>query len=169
MATMPITRCLHVRHCLHFAITSILFAASAFLAISAAADDLVIKYDQSRLWQLDRPVSEIIIGNPMIADVTLQSSDQLVVTGKSFGVTNIIVLDGNRNIIEERRVLVQRDQINLVNLHKGSKRESYNCSPHCNPTITIGDDTQYFEAVAKLSEQKIKLSSGGAAGGSSGN
>jgi hypothetical protein len=48
----------------------------------------------------------------------------------------------------------------LFRSHKGGKRESYNCSPQCNPTITVGDDPQYFEVVAKTSERKIKMSEG---------
>ncbi len=140
-------------------------ALSSLQAGVARAEDLIVKYDQSQLWRLHRPVTEIIIGNPSIADVSIQSSDLLVVTGKSFGITNIIALDQERNVVEERRVLVQRDELKTVNLQKGGKRESYNCSPQCNPTITIGDDSQYFETVAKLSERKMKLSEGKAEGG----
>ncbi|MCL4768378.1 MAG: pilus assembly protein N-terminal domain-containing protein [Hyphomicrobiaceae bacterium] len=142
-------------------------AVALLLALSspAGAEDLLVKYDQSQLLRLGRPAAEVIIGNPSIADVTIQSGNLLVVTGKSFGITNIIVLDAERNVIEERRVLVQRDVLKVVNLQKGGKRESYNCSPQCNPTITIGDDSQYFEMVANLSERKMKLSEGQAGGG----
>ena len=138
----------------------------AFLMVvgPAGAEDLIVKYDQSQLLRLDRPVAEIIIGNATIADVSIQSSDLLVVTGKSFGITNIIALDADRNVVEDRRVLVQRDERTVVNLQKGGKRETYNCSPQCNPTITIGDDPQYFETVAKLSERKMTLSEGKAEG-----
>lgn len=139
-------------------VTAVLDIATVISA--AAAEDLIVKYDQSQLWRLERPIAEIIIGNPTIADVTIQSGDLVVVTGKSFGITNIIALDANREVVAERRVLVQRDEQKVVNLHKGGKRESYNCSPQCNPMTTIGDDPEYFETVAKLAERKMKLSSG---------
>lgn len=135
------------------------------LASPASAADLIVKYDQSQIWRLGRPIAEIIIGNASIADVTVQRHDLLVVTGKSFGITNVIALDSEGIVVEERRVLVQRDESKIVNLHKGGKRESYNCSPQCNPTITIGDDPQYFETVAKLSERKMRLSEGQSGGG----
>lgn len=128
----------------------------------------MVKYDQSQLLRLDQTVAEIIIGNPSIADVAVQSDNLLVITGKSFGITNIIALDSQRNVIAERRVLVERDQQKVVNLQKGGKRESYNCAPQCNPTITIGDDSQYFETVAKLSERKMKLSEAQADGSAGG-
>jgi len=144
---------------------AIALASSGIFSRAARAEDLIVKYDQSQLWRLERPVAEIIIGNPTIAEVTIQSSDLLVVTGKSFGITNIIALDADRKIVAERRIIVQRDQLKVVNLLKGSKRETYNCTPQCNPSITIGDDSQYFETIAKLSEAKMKLSSGNAGGG----
>ena len=122
--------------------------------------DLIVKYDQSQILKLPRPVAEIIIGNPMIADVAIQANNLLVITGKSFGVTNIIVLDADRNVIQDQRVMVQREDAKVVYLQKAGKRESYNCTPLCNPTITVGDDTAYFDNVAKNSERKIKMIEG---------
>lgn len=135
--------------------------ALGFSACPTLAQDLIVKYDQSQLLRLPRPVSEIIIGNPSIADITVQSSDMLVVTGKSFGITNVIVLDSDRSVIQDQRILVVRDEAKTVNLQKGSKRESYNCTPQCNPSLVVGDDTAYFDTVAKTAERKIKFSSGG--------
>lgn len=127
---------------------------------NAQAMDLIVKYDQSQILKLPRPASEIIIGNPMIADVAIQANNLLVITGKSFGITNIIVLDADRNIIQDQRVMVQREDAKIVYLQKAGKRESYNCTPNCNPTITVGDDTIYFDNVAKNSERKIKMIEG---------
>jgi hypothetical protein len=135
---------------------------------AAAETDLTVKYDQSQLLRLPRPAVDIIIGNPTIADVSVQTGSMLVVTGKGFGITNMIVLDADREIIEEYRVLVVRESAKVVNLQKGSKRESYNCAPQCNPSLVVGDDQAYFETTAKTSERKIKFSEGGAdAGGGS--
>lgn len=142
-----------------------LLAAMTLAPAQVRASDLIVKYDQSQLLRLPRPVAEIIIGNPTIADVTVQSAKLLVITGKSFGITNIIALDAERNVIRDQRVLVQRDEVKIVNLHKGTKRQSYNCSPQCNPTITVGDDKEFFGTVAVNSERKLKLSEGQAGGG----
>ena len=106
-----------------------LLAAVSMAPMQARAADLIVKYDQSQLLRLPRPVAEIIIGNPTIADVTVQSGKLLVITGKSFGITNIIALDAERNVIRDQRVLVQRDEVKSVNLQKGTQRQSYNCSP----------------------------------------
>jgi hypothetical protein len=127
-------------------------------ASPAMADDLIVKYEQSQLLRLPRPASEIIIGNPAIADISVQAGNLLVITGKTFGITNIIALDADRNVIQDQRILVKRDEAKVINLQRGTTRQSYNCSPQCNPSITIGDETAYFESIAKASQNKIGFS-----------
>ena len=161
------------RRSLSSPISALLAATAAFGALlleapAVRADDLIVKYDQSQLLRLPRPAAEIIVGNPTIADVSVQGGSLLVVTGKSFGITNIISLDADRNIIQDQRVLVQRDEARVVNLQKGPKRESYNCAPQCNPSITIGDDQTYFDNVTKSTVTKLKNSESGADPGGSG-
>jgi Flp pilus assembly secretin CpaC len=139
--------------------------AAAFVVAAAGtsvAEDLIVKYDQSQLLRLPRPAAEIIIGNPSIADISVQSGNLLVITGKTFGITNIIALDADRNVIQDQRVLVRRDESKVVNLTRGTQRQSYNCTPQCNPSITIGDEQKYFDAVATASQKKITFSNSGA-------
>ena len=140
--------------------------AASFFAVlpisGARAQDMIVKFDQSTLLRMPRPVAEIIVGNPLIAEVTLQSNDMLVVTGKTFGITNVIALDANRNVIQDQRVLVVRDSPRTVSLTRGGKRESYNCAPTCNPSLVPGDDPMFFEMVGKSFERKNKLAEGAA-------
>ena len=60
---------------------------------SQAADTLTINADQAEVMQLPDRVATIVIGNPLIADATLQSGGILVVTGKGYGATNLLALD----------------------------------------------------------------------------
>ena len=142
---------------------SVLFAAAALTPQVARASDLVVRYDQSQLIRLPRPAAEVIIGNPSIADVAIQGGNLLAVTGKSFGVTNIIALDAQRNVIQDQRIVVERDsQSNLV-LYKGAQRETYTCNPSCSPTLSIGDEKAYFDLIAKHSNSKMTSATGNAA------
>lgn len=136
-------------------------AAALFHHGPALGDDLIVRYDQSQLLRLPRPVADIIIGNPSIADVSIQGGNMLVVTGKTFGITNIIALDSERNIIQDQRIIVERDELKVVNLTKAGKRQSYSCTPNCSPTLTIGDDTNYFELVSKHNATKTGFSASG--------
>jgi hypothetical protein len=140
-----------------------LAAAAALTGLEARAGDLMVRYDQSQLIRLPRPAAEVIIGNPSIADVTIQGGNLLVVTGKTFGITNIIALDAQRNVIQDQRVIVERDDQRMVVLYKGARRESYTCTPNCSPTITIGDEAGYFEQNAKAAQSKTNVSTGNAA------
>lgn len=138
----------------------VVLLAAMMSPMGAKASDLVVAYDQSQLLRLPRPVASVIIGNPSIADVAVQGGNLLVVTGKTFGVTNIIALDAERNIIQDQRVIVQRDDARIVNLTKGGARQSYSCTPSCTPTLTIGDDTDYFDKISKHAAAKTKFSDG---------
>jgi Flp pilus assembly secretin CpaC len=154
--------------------TAALLASAAMLAAlatdigSAAASDMVVKLDQSQLLRLPRPAADIIIGNPNVADVAIQGGNLLVVTGKSFGITNIIILDADRNIIQDQRIMVERDVNKIVHLHRGINRQSWNCSPQCNPTVTLGDDPTFFSQTMGNASAKIKNNEGAADGGGGG-
>lgn len=151
--------------------TAATYAAAALAVVSACAApapsraaDLVVAYDQSQLLRLPRPVSSIIIGNPSIADVSVEAGNLLVVTGKTFGITNVIALDAERNIIQDQRVVVTRDETRTVSLTKGGKRESYACTPNCSPMITAGDDEEYFKMISSHAVTKSKIAEGAGAG-----
>lgn len=152
-------------------LAALALAVVAGLISPASANDLVVRYDQSSLLRLPRNVNEVIIGNPSIADVTVQGGNMLVVTGKTFGITNVIALDAERNVIQDQRIVVQRDEERVVNLVKAGNRQSYTCTPDCSPTLTIGDDNTYFDMVSRHASTKTRFSdqasesSGGQQGG----
>lgn len=153
---MPRLKCLPIEVRLGaFPLACLMVAATA---VAADAADLIVRYDQSQLLRLPRPVSEVIIGNPSIADVTVQGGNLLVVTGKTFGVTNIIALDADRNVIQDQRVVVDQDDRRTVVLFKGPLRHTYTCAPTCSPALVIGDNPAFFDEVTKASQTKTGAS-----------
>ena len=153
---------MQIRHGIQFLmmLAGGIIAAGTLAPLQARADDLIVKFDQSQILRLSRPASEIIVGNPSIADVAIQSGNILVVTGKSFGITNIIALDGERNVIQDQRISVRRDEVGVVNVTKGTQRQTYACLPQCNPTITVGDDIAYMQLTLQASQSKMNFSEG---------
>lgn len=139
---------------------AVLTSAVCLAGTAASAADLLVRYDQSQLIRLPRPAAEVIVGNPSIADVNIQGGNLLVVTGKTFGITNIIALDAQRNVIQDQRVLVEPDSQRSLVLYKGAERESYTCTPTCSPTITIGDSESFFNTTAKNAQRKTSVSAG---------
>jgi len=105
---------------------------------------LSVTLDQAKIAKLPPGTSTLIIGNPMIADVTmLKASGAMVVTGKGYGETNLIALDSAGSVIveEQLRVLPARS---VVVLQNGTSRVSYSCNPDCMPTVQLGDDPKNF-------------------------
>ena len=83
-------------------------------------NDVIVLIDQASLVRLDRPAAEIVVGNPSIADVSVQSGKVLIVTGKSFGETNLIVIDADGKMIINRRLIVQEPRTGFVTVYRGA-------------------------------------------------
>ena len=143
-------------------------AATALSSQAASAQDLIVKYDQASIVRLSRPAAEIIVGNPSITDVSIQSGTSLVITGKSFGITNIIALDSQGQVIRDQRVLVRVDDDRMVVVNNGGKRSSFACTPNCAPTLTVGDDAEFFTKTQTTVVSKSKTSEGAASGDAGG-
>ncbi|MBC8129295.1 MAG: pilus assembly protein N-terminal domain-containing protein [Rhizobiaceae bacterium] len=109
---------------------------------------LSVSVDHARVVKIDRIAETIIIGNPSIVDVTVHDSETLVLTGRSFGITNLIVLDRDGNAIIDEEVAVHSFEDSTVRIYRQAARTTYACSPQCEPTVTIGDDTNAFAAAA---------------------
>ena len=146
-----------------------LAVVAALLAIAvqpaAAAEAVVdVLIDQATLVRLERPAAEIVVGNPSIADVSVQSGKMLVVTGKSFGETNLIVMDADGKVFVNRRLVVQEPRSGFVTMYRGSARQTLHCAPYCTPPLVIGDAPDNFRAVASQITTKQSISQSAAEG-----
>jgi len=137
---------------------------SPLAAIAASDTDAVaVVVDQARVIKLPERVATIVVGNPLIADVTLQPGGMVVVTGKGYGSTNMIAMDRTGAVLADRSIQVEGPTDKLVTVFRGIDRESYSCTPVCQRRVTLGDGSTYFDAVLG---QTGNLN--GAAGGSAG-
>jgi hypothetical protein len=106
---------------------------------------IAVILDQARIAQLPEGTTTLIVGNPMIADVTmLKNNNTMIITGKGFGETNLIAIDAAGSLIEERQIQVLPAKTLLV-LQEGTSRISYACNPACMPTVQLGDDDKAFK------------------------
>jgi Flp pilus assembly secretin CpaC len=115
-------------------------------AVGANANERAIRVDidYARIVKLPAGAQTLVIGNPLIADITmLRNSGLMVITGKSFGSTNLIVLDRTGAQVGESLVTVVPPQDKLV-VQRGSHRESYACNPNCGKAVDLADDIQYM-------------------------
>jgi hypothetical protein len=111
----------------------------------ALADSINVNVDEARIMRLPEGVGTVVIGNPLIADATLQPGGILVLTGKGYGATNLLALDRSGRVILDKTVeVVTPKGADLVVVYRGVERESYSCAPVCERRITLGDSVGYF-------------------------
>ncbi|HMN84823.1 MAG TPA: pilus assembly protein N-terminal domain-containing protein [Bauldia sp.] len=132
---------------------SLLFAAAIAGAVPvapafAADAPISVTIDRAKVMRISRPADVVIIGNPAIADATIQDSQTLIITGRSYGTTNLIVLDSTGKAIADQVVSVSAANDDVVTLFKRAERETLSCTPDCSPTATIGDSDSTFSSVS---------------------
>jgi Flp pilus assembly secretin CpaC len=121
--------------------------AAVLVALPAQAEPISISVDRAKVMRMSRPAEVVIVGNPAIADATVQDNQTLIITGKSFGSTNLIVLDATGQSIAEEIVTVTQPDDGLVTVYRRASRQTYSCTPDCSPTLSIGDNSTVFDAV----------------------
>jgi hypothetical protein len=130
---------------LAFLAVSVLFAPAASMA-APDPDKIAVNVDQAKLVRLPTGIATIVVGNPLIADVTLQNGGIVVVTGKGYGATNFIAMDRAGQVLVDRQIQVEGPSDQLVTVYRGASRESYSCMPICQRRVTLGDGDLYFRA-----------------------
>lgn len=126
-----------------------LFLAAALLAAggASAAETVKVTLDQAKVIRISAPASTIIIGNPAIADATLQDAQTLVITGRAYGTTNMIILDDSGEPITDTELAVEAPTSNILTVQRGVMRSSMTCTPICQPTVVPGDSSDFFSGI----------------------
>jgi Flp pilus assembly secretin CpaC len=119
---------------------------------AAPAPMLSVTLDQAKIARIPDGTVTLVIGNPIVADVTMLkgSTGAMVVTGKGFGETNLIALDAQGNVLDEKTIRVVPTDSSLI-VQRGMERESYSCAPQCVPTVQLGDGKFFGDASTQVS------------------
>lgn len=134
-------------------------SAGVAMARDGERRGVFVDIDHARVVRMPEGAQTLIVGNPLVADVTMLKTNRLmVVTGKSFGSTNLILLDPTGNQVGEETITVVQPMNKLVVL-RGARRESYACAPDCAPTVDLGDDKDYTARVLEAVKQHEASSS----------
>ena len=112
-------------------VTAAFVVASSAVAAFAEEPLMRVYMDHARVLRLDRPVSKVIIGNADVADATVADAQTIVLTGRSFGTTNLVLLDADGNAIVDERILVSIDEGNTVRVYRQTERSVLSCTPNC--------------------------------------
>ncbi len=122
--------------------------APAIGKISTGMGGITVPIDFSKLMQLKGSPTTAVIGNPSIADVQLLEGGILFVQGRSFGTTNLIVLDGAGKTVLNSSVTVTPPEGGIVAVYRGSSVNNHTCSPRCVRYPLPGEGQEAYTAGA---------------------
>lgn len=111
---------------------------SSPLVISADSQEkeITLAVNFAALLRFENPIVTVVLGDPSIAEATLVDDQVVVVTGKSDGITNLILLDDNGTAstivlrIEQHSV----ENGSRVTVFSGLASQSYVCAIRCLPS-----------------------------------
>ncbi|MEX6633107.1 pilus assembly protein N-terminal domain-containing protein [Hyphococcus lacteus] len=131
----------------------------------AAAEQLWLTMDQVRPYKLENPAQSIVVGNPSIADVTVQDNSNVLLFGKAPGLTNIYIFNEDGEAVKNLIIRVRTPSADMMTVHRGIARTTYNCTTNCEATVTVGDSDTVFNNVAAQVQSKFGQASSLSKGG----
>ena len=130
---------------------------------SAPTNTIVVHLDEARVIKLPDRAATVVIGNPLIADLSVQPGGLAVITGKSYGATNFLIMDKSGAVLTEHTVEVQGPIDKIVVVYRGINRATYSCTPECAARVTLGDQTEFFtDTLARMSARNAQSLAAGA-------
>ncbi|TSE13282.1 hypothetical protein C1D09_004850 [Mesorhizobium intechi] len=129
---------------------AVLLAATSLVTPAKAAADIEVTMNQAKIVKLSRPADTIVVGNPAIADASVQDASTIVLTGKGFGVTNLVVLDQEGSPIVDAQVTVVRQAASSVRIYRRAEVQTMSCTPYC--------ESSYKSEAEKASESEMSAS-----------
>jgi Flp pilus assembly secretin CpaC len=128
------------------------FAVSAGVSgANSAETGIEVVMNQAKIVKLTKDAATIVVGNPEIVDATVQDSRTIVLTGKGFGVTNLVILDPEGKPVVDEAVFVSRSDEKTLRVYRRSKVQTLSCTPFCEGAYKNGAE-QTSEAEMGASE-----------------
>jgi Pilus formation protein N terminal region len=128
-------------------------------AMASAGQYLEIQADESQMLTIAAAPGAVIIGNPSIADVSIDGN-HVFLHGRGFGQTTLLILDATGNQLANFDIAVKHTQVTSVALFKGPDRFSYSCAPYCETELQIGDQVDHFKDLSDAWQKKSEIATG---------
>ncbi len=106
-----------------------------------------VTLDQATIIGLPGRSKTIVLGNPLIADITMLRFERgnlvVAITGKGFGSTNLIAFD-HQGCELTRKIIEVTGPTDVLVVHNGTQQETFSCKPICGPRLTLGNSSDFF-------------------------
>ncbi|MEL6435367.1 MAG: pilus assembly protein N-terminal domain-containing protein [Pseudomonadota bacterium] len=120
-------------------------SAATTTTASAEASGIQVSLNQARVIKLSRAAGTVIVGNPAIADASIGDAQTIVLTGRGFGRTNLVILDERGNPVFDEQVSVGRDE-DVLRIYRRSNIETLSCTPFCENAYLTPAEERAIEA-----------------------
>jgi hypothetical protein len=125
----------------------------------AAGPSVTVGADHATIVSVAGTPSAVVVGNPLFADVSVQRG-VIIVHGRNFGATNVIVLDIDGNQLASFDVNVTNAGERTVSVYKAGQAWSSVCAPMCEYTLSTGEDQEWFKVLNEQHTSKASQSAG---------
>jgi len=114
-------------------------------AAAGDAQSYKVELNKTEIVRLPGAASSIIVGNPKIADVTVQATDLIFIVGRGYGETNLVILDSaGETMMDADLQVVNTLPKHGLRVYEGSQRKTYSCIPFCGPSPVLGDNREFI-------------------------
>lgn len=104
-------------------------------AAQSGQSRLSVDIDQAARVQLSGPAGSVIVANPRIADVTVVDSNTLYITGKGYGITEVVAVDAiGRTVFQSQIVVTDGSGAGRVRVWRGAQATEMACAASCSPS-----------------------------------
>lgn len=131
-----------------------------------AGSRIVLQTDQTQMIALTQDPGTVVVGNPSIADVSVDGK-RVFMHGRGYGNTNIAILDAQGNQLANFDVSVTHDANNEVALFYATSRPiehvvrySFACEPLCQREMIPGDEAVFFGEITGANARKYSMATG---------
>ena len=127
-------------------------------------ETISVVMDQALVVRSPDRVRTMILGNPSIADISSEGKGMLVITGKAYGSTNLVLIDEDGKVVGESLIQVGPARAGVVTVQKGDIKQAYSCTPKCMPMAQVGTTPSFFSEASSQAQQRYGQQGGGGGG-----
>ena len=123
-------------------------STEAIETVNDATDTIKILVNKARMMRLDGNAEVVLVANPEIADVVIDSPDLIFLLGVETGETSLLILDENQNELLNANILViaseekstasaqptkpkKEENVIQVKVLRRGEQTTLNCKPRC--------------------------------------
>lgn len=96
---------------------------------------LTVEIDHAARVQLRGAATSVIVANPQIADVTVVDASTLFITGKGYGLTEVVAVDAIGRTLFQGQIAVVAPSQGAVRVWRGAQVTEMACGASCAPSL----------------------------------